>query len=223
MTNRRFTRLLIQATFAVALAIGGTLAVSIASPEAAFAQPSRDAGAEQFVQVQGQRIITLLSNPAMSPPNKTQAFKAIVDQIADVPRITGFVLGKYARSITPEQMKRFAPVFRAYEQSVYETQLSNFHGKTIQVTGSVARRPGDVVVSTVISGGGLSQPLPLAWRVLGGGSSWKVVDVQASGVWLAITQQQDFVSTIDNHGGDIDALISQLQQQARRREAGRSN
>jgi phospholipid transport system substrate-binding protein len=87
----------------------------------------------------------------------------------------------------------------------------------------VARRAGDVVVNTVISGGGLSQPLPLAWRVLGGGGSWKVVDVQASGVWLAITQQQDFVSTIDNHGGDIDALISQLQQQARRREAGRSN
>jgi phospholipid transport system substrate-binding protein len=223
MTSRRFTRLLTHAAFALALAIGGTLAVSIAAPSAALAQSTRDAGAEQFVQVQGQRIITLLSNPSMSPPSKTQAFKAIVDQIADVPRITSFVLGKYARSIAPEQMQRFAPVFRAYEQSVYETQLSNFHGKTIQVTGSVARRAGDVVVNTVISGGGLSQPLPLAWRVLGGGGSWKVVDVQASGVWLAITQQQDFVSTIDNHGGDIDALISQLQQQARRREAGRSN
>jgi phospholipid transport system substrate-binding protein len=223
MTSRRFTRLLTHAAFALALAIGGTLAVSITAPSAALAQSTRDAGAEQFVQVQGQRIITLLSNPSMSPPSKTQAFKAIVDQIADVPRITSFVLGKYARSIAPEQMQRFAPVFRAYEQSVYETQLSNFHGKTIQVTGSVARRAGDVVVNTVISGGGLSQPLPLAWRVLGGGGSWKVVDVQASGVWLAITQQQDFVSTIDNHGGDIDALISQLQQQARRREAGRSN
>jgi phospholipid transport system substrate-binding protein len=223
MTSRRFTRLMTRAAFAVALAIGGTLAISIASPEPAFAQSSRDAGAEQFVQGQGQRIITLLSNPSLSPSSKTQAFKAIVDQIADVPRITSFVLGKYARSITPAQMQRFAPVFRAYEQSVYETQLSNFHGKTLQVTGSVARRPGDVVVNTVISGGGLSQPLPLAWRVLGGGASWKVVDVQASGVWLAITQQQDFVSTIDNHGGDIDALISQLQQQARRREAGRQN
>jgi len=222
MTNRRFTRLLTQTVFAVALAIGGILAVSIASPEAAFAQSSRDAGAEQFVQVQGQRIITLLSNPALSPPDKTRAFKGIVDQIADVPRITNFVLGKYARSITPAQMQRFAPIFRAYEQSVYETQLSNFNGKTLRVTGSVVRQPGDVVVNTVISGGGLSQPLPVTWRVLGGGGSWKVVDVQTSGVWLAITQQQDFVSTIDNHGGDIDALIAQLQQQALRRAGGRS-
>ena len=37
-----------------------------------------------------------------------------------------------------------------------------------------------------------------------------MVDVQVKGVWLAITQQQDFVSTIDNHGGNIDVLIKQL-------------
>ncbi|HQT52523.1 MAG TPA: ABC transporter substrate-binding protein, partial [Phenylobacterium sp.] len=35
------------------------------------------------------------------------------------------------------------------------------------------------------------------------------------GVWLAITQQQDFVSTIDNAGGDISVLIAQLQRNSR--------
>jgi phospholipid transport system substrate-binding protein len=38
-----------------------------------------------------------------------------------------------------------------------------------------------------------------------------VEDVEAAGVWLAITEQSDFVSTIDNHGGSIDALISRLE------------
>jgi phospholipid transport system substrate-binding protein len=46
-----------------------------------------------------------------------------------------------------------------------------------------------------------------------------VVDVEVSGVWLAITQQADFVSTIDNHGGNIDALISRLEELARRQPA----
>ncbi len=222
MTNSRPRRRLIQAVFAAVLAVGGTFAVSAVSPYGqAFAQSARDAGAEQFVQAQGQRVIAALSNRALDPADRTRAFRAIVDQIADVPRITSFVLGKYARTITPAQMQRFAPVFRAYEQNVYQTQLGNFHGKTVRVTGSVIRRPGDVVVNTLISGGG-PQPLPVAWRVLGEGGSWKVVDVQASGVWLAITQQQDFVSTIDNHGGDIDALISQLQQQAQQHKSLRS-
>jgi phospholipid transport system substrate-binding protein len=56
----------------------------------------------------------------------------------------------------------------------------------------------------------------VSWRVMGGGTAWKVVDVQFKGVWLAITQQQDFVSTIDNAGGNIDVLISQLQRDAQR-------
>jgi phospholipid transport system substrate-binding protein len=55
--------------------------------------------------------------------------------------------------------------------------------------------------------------MPVAWRVLSSGGLWKVVDVQVKLVWLAITQQQDFVSTIDNAGGDIGVLIARLQQE----------
>jgi phospholipid transport system substrate-binding protein len=210
MTRRRFRRPLTQVVVAIALAIGGTCVYSAVSPGGqAIAQPSRDAQAEQFVQTQAQRSLDALNN---HPGEDERAFRAIVDEIADVPRITSFVLGKYGRTITPAQLQRFAPAFRAYEQNVYQAQLSNFHGRTVKVTGSIIRRPGDVVVNTVITGGDLTEPLPVAWRVLGGGGTWKVVDVQANGVWLAITQQQDFVSTIDNHGGDIDALSSQLQQ-----------
>jgi phospholipid transport system substrate-binding protein len=214
MTRHRFKPPLAQAAAAIALAIGGTFTALAVAPHEAHAQASRDAQAEQFVAVQAQRIVSILDDHTTSPGDRTRAFRAVVDQIADVPRITTFVLGKYARTITPAQMQRFAPVFRAYEQSVYETQLSNFNGKTVKVTGSVVRKPGDVIVNTIIGGPGYKQPLAVSWRVLGGGGSWKVVDVQASGVWLAITQQQDFVSTIDNNGGNIDALISQLQRQS---------
>jgi len=219
MTRNRFKPLLTQAALAVALAIGGAFTALTLAPREAHAQAGRDAQAEQFVQVQAQRIVTILDDHSTSPADRTRAFRAVVNEIADVPRITSFVLGKYARTITPAQMQRFAPIFRDYEQSVYETQLSNFNGKTVKVTGSVVRKPGDVVVNTIIGGPGYKQPLAVSWRVLGGGGSWKVVDVQAGGVWLAITQQQDFVSTIDNNGGNIDALISQLQQQSQQRRS----
>jgi phospholipid transport system substrate-binding protein len=222
MTSRRPTRFLTQSIVASALAIAGIFAVSTVSPDReAHAQASRDAGAEQFVQVQAQRVVSILDNHDVGQADRTRAFRAVVDQIADVPRITTFVLGKYARTITPAQMQRFSQVFRAYEQNVYETQLGNFNGKTVKVTGSAVRRPGDVVVNTLINGPGFKQPLPVGWRVLGDGGSWKVVDVETSGVWLAITQQQDFVSTIDNNGGDIDALISQLQQQSQQHRNAR--
>jgi phospholipid transport system substrate-binding protein len=212
MTSRpphRLARTLAAAV--VAAGAGAGLAAVSAAP--VHAQVPRDAGAEQFVQAQAQRVISVLNDRSQGNAEKIRVFRGIIDQIADVPRVTNFVLGKYARTITPAQRQRFATVFREFAQNVYETRLGDYHGETVRVTGSVVRKPGDVVVNTTIAGGKLSQPVQASWRVLGGGSSWKVVDVQVSGVWLAITQQQDFVSTIDNAGGNIDVLIGQLEKQ----------
>jgi phospholipid transport system substrate-binding protein len=205
MTNTTSTR---RGANAALLAFFG--AAAIAAP--AMAQNSaRDAGAEAFVQAKAQRVITVLANKGMSEAQKTQVFHQAVDELADVPRITNFVLGKYARTITPEQRARFTPVFRTYAESVYQSRIDDYRGEQLKVVGSVVNKPGDVTVKTMISGGQITQPLPVSWRVLGGGQTWKVVDVQFKGIWLAITQQQDFVSTIDNAGGNIDVLINQLQ------------
>ncbi len=193
---------------AALLAFFGATSFAVASP--ALAQ-ARDPGAEAFVQAKAQRVISVLANKGMPDAQKKQVFHQAVDELADVPRITNFVLGKYARTITPEQRARFAPVFRTYAENVYQNRIDDYRGEQLKVTGSVVRKPGDVIVNTTISGGQITTPLPVAWRVLGGGQNWKVVDVQFKGIWLAITQQQDFVSTIDNAGGNIDVLINQLQ------------
>jgi phospholipid transport system substrate-binding protein len=214
--------LFLKTTLAAAVALAGTALVSAVAPDrAAQAQASRDAGAEQFVQTQAQRVVSILNDKSRGDADKIRAFRGIVDEIADVPRITTFVLGKYARTIAPAQRDRFNVVFREYAQNVYEKRLGDFHGETVKVVGSTVRKPGDVVVNTVISGGRVSQPVAASWRVLGGGSSWKVVDVQVSGIWLAITQQQDFVSTTDNAGGNLDVLIGQLQKQVAQAKAAR--
>jgi phospholipid transport system substrate-binding protein len=200
------------------LAISAVLGVAaLASPLAALAQGgARDAGAEAFVQTRAQKIIGVLANKSMTTAQKNASFHTAIDELADVPRVTNFVLGKYARTITPDQKARFSVAFRTYAEGVYQNRLGDYHGENLKVTGSVVRKPGDVIVNTVVAGGQVSQPLPVAWRVLNTGGAWKVVDVQVSGVWLAITQQQDFVSTIDNAGGNIDVLIGQLQRGGQR-------
>jgi phospholipid transport system substrate-binding protein len=222
MHSRRSHTPLVHAAAAAALLIGAAGAMNATTVSAAFAQAPRDAGAEQFVQTQAQRVVAVLADKSQSTADKIRVFRGIVDDIADVPRITSFVLGKYGRSITPAQRQRFAVVFREYAQNVYEARLGDFHGEQVKVTGSVVRKPGDVVVNTTISGGKLSQPVEASWRVLSAGSGWKVVDVQVSGIWLAITQQQDFVSTIDNAGGNIDVLIAQLEKQVRQQDSQRA-
>jgi phospholipid transport system substrate-binding protein len=186
----------------------GALGLVLASP--ALAQ-ARDPGAETFVQTKGQRVVGVLADKGLADTQKKQIFRQAIDELADVPRITNFVLGKYARAATPDQKARFTKAFRTYAENVYQNRIDDYRGEQLKVTGSVVRKPGDVIVNTTLSGGQIKSPLPVSWRVLGGGQTWKVVDVQFKGVWLAITQQQDFVSTIDNAGGNVDVLINQLQ------------
>ena len=73
--------------------------------------------------------------------------------------------------------------------------------------------PRDVVVSSLVTGGDFQGQPVVNWRVLQGPQGWKIVDVQAQGVWLAVVEQQDFTSTLANSGGNVGVLTSQLRRQ----------
>jgi phospholipid transport system substrate-binding protein len=208
---------------ALALSLPGAAIMTAQAPPASAQPNTVQAGrqhaapeAEAFVQTEANKALAILRDSAMSLSAKKQAFYSFINQVADVPKITDFVLGRYRRSVTPAQYGAFADAFRDYADSVYESRLADYHGQGLQVTGSIARSPDDVVVTSVITGAGASGSSSLVnWRVQRGSDGrWRVVDVQAQGVWLAIVEQQDFGSTLANHNGDISLLIHQLQADA---------
>ncbi len=204
------------------LRLAGVLALAVAAPLALAAQPAAaqairghgDPGAEAFVQSEASKGVAILNDRSLGISAKKQAFYGFVNQTADVPRITSFVLGRYRRQVSQAQYQQFAEVFRDYADSVYESRLGDYHGEKLQVTGSLARAPGDVVVSSLVTGGDFKGQPVVNWRVLKGPDGWKIVDVQAQGVWLAVVEQQDFTSTLANANGNIDVLIHQLRTQA---------
>jgi phospholipid transport system substrate-binding protein len=199
-----------------AFAAASTAAAALAVPGTGMAQPARDPGAEAFVAKAADQVMGVLDDRKMGETQKEAAFNRIIDQIADVPKITTFVLGKYARTVTPAQKAQFAEAFRTYAERIYRDRLIQYHGENVKVTGSLVRKPGDVIVTSQVAGGQLSQPQKVGWRVMGGPGAWKVVDIEAQGVWLAITQQQDFVSTVDNAHGDVGVLINRLKSDVQR-------
>jgi phospholipid transport system substrate-binding protein len=202
------------AALVAAALVGAPVAATLAPASPAAAQARRDQAAEQFVQTQAQQVLGVLNDRALSVEQKKRTFESLIDQVADVPKITDFVLGKYNRTITPAQKREFNALFRDYANNVWQSRLGEYGGEKLVVTGSTIRAPGDVVVATRVQGGKLKQPAPVNWRVLKSADGrWRAVDVQVQGVWLAITQQQDFVTTVDNAGGKIDTLLTQLRAQ----------
>ena len=205
-----------SAAIALLLVTTPVIGLTLASPTPAFAQAQRDQEAESFVANEAGRALTIL-NQGRGTAQKKAEFRAFIDQVADVPAITRFVLGKYARTLSPQQYNEFAQAFRLYANSVYESRLGQYHGETLRVVASVVRKPGDVVVTSQVIGGQVRQPVEVKWRVIRGSDGrYRAVDVSIEGVWLAITEQQDFVSTLDNHRGDINVLVAQLRAQTDR-------
>jgi phospholipid transport system substrate-binding protein len=205
-------------------AAAAALVLAAAAGAGAFLLPApaeaqrvaRNAQAEAFVQAQASRAVAILANRSLSVGQKQVQFRTFVDQTVDVPRISLFVLGRYARGLKPAQRAQFETLFREYASNLYEARLGDYRGEQVRVTGSTARSANDVVVSSVISGGQLRQPEAVRWRLARAGSSWRVIDIEVRGVWLAVVQQQDYVSTLDAARGDINVLMNQLRQEVAR-------
>lgn len=170
-----------------------------------------DTAAETFVTQKANEALQILNESDIPLQDKKARFRALVDEVADVPRITRFVLGRYSRGLDQAELAAFSEAFRSYAIGVYEERLGDYAGETLEVTGSTERAPGDVVVHTQIAGGNQGEPLPVNWRVLtNDAGEMRVVDVEVYGVWLAINQREEIVGIIENNRGQVAAATQAL-------------
>ena len=189
--------------------------VVVAAP-AAYA--ARNAEAEQFTQTNATAALAAL-NAQSGPSQREQTFRQLMERFSDLPRIANYVLGRYSSQLRTDPSLRTAWIdtFRNYSFATYQTELDHYRGAAIRVTGSIERVPGqDVVVRTEMSENGQSRPMPVQWRLLKTGDSWRVVDVSlvldGNEIWLAQKQQRDFLAMLDSNHGDIRALMDHVRQ-----------
>ncbi len=177
------------------------------------AQDTRAPDAEAFVESNAQSVIETLQALQDGERNLDEVradFRDRIDRLADVERISNFVLGRYRRTASEEELEAFRETFREYAISVYETELTNYAGQTLSVTGSVTRSPGDYVVRSEVTGGPDGRTYDVNWRVLEADGELQVLDAQVFGVWLAQTQREQILSIIGNNRGQVSAATEAL-------------
>ncbi|AZU03069.1 toluene tolerance family protein [Glycocaulis alkaliphilus] len=183
-----------------------------------FAQPSSAQSAseaEAFVQREAQEVINALqayNEGELDEEALKRNFRDRIDVLADVPRITNFVLGRYRRGADEAELEEFRTVFREFAINVYESELGNYAGQTLEVTGSVTRSQGDFIVRSTVRANGAGDDVPVNWRVMSTDDGMKVVDAEVMGVWLAQTQREEITSIIGNARGDVSAATRALRQ-----------
>ena len=71
----------------------------------------------------------------------------------------------------------------------------------------------DTIITSHITHPDGSEPTDIGWRVRKREGKLGVIDVVVEGVSLSVTQRQEYAAVIQNHGGDIAALLDMMRQQ----------
>lgn len=124
------------------------------------------------------------------------------------PLMTSKTIGPQWRQATPEQKQKLQDEFRTLLVRTYAGALAQVKDQTVQVEPmrAGAAESGEVLVKSKIRGSG--EPIPLDYRLENSTGSWKIWDVNVSGLWLVANFQGQFKPVISS--GGIDGVIKAL-------------
>ena len=184
-------------------------AMSAVAPRLAFAQGVNDAGA--FVSDFAQKGIVDILAAQIPNAEKQTRFRAMFTNYFDLPAIGRFVLGRYTRTVKPEDMTAFTPLFEDVIVYTWSRRFSEYNGQTLKVGASTPDGDdGAIVKSTILGNAG--ENFAVDWRLRKRPDGWKIVDVIVAGVSMAITYRQEYTTLIAQRGG-FPGLLSQLEKQ----------
>lgn len=187
-----------------ATALAGML---IGSPFQALAQDD----AATFIDSMARQAIALAQHTRSSTLVQPE-LRQLVDQRFDLPLIGRFALGRHWNTATPEQRQEYLRLFEETIVRTYSRRFEGYAGQTLVVLGArSAGSQGDTLVQTELSqASGL--PIAVDWRVRESSGAYRVIDVQVSGISMAVTQRDEFNSIIVQRGGEIEGLLRVLRQ-----------
>ena len=136
-------------------------------------------------------------------------FEQIFARYADVPVIARSALGVAARSATPAQMATFTTAYQGYIGRKYGRRFREFIGGKIEVTDARAVKSYYEVISVAYLQG--ESPFDLRWHVSNKSGKDLFFNIIIEGVNMLASERTEVGALLDARGGDIDALIGDLQ------------
>lgn len=194
--------------------IAGLGIFSFTSAQPAASGPDAEAFTQNLID-QGIAILRDTADPA-----RRTKFRAFILQYADVQKTALFTLGNYRRTASETEVSDFVKAFQEFATATYESRLAQYKDQSLRVTGSIDNRPGDVTVNTIVVDRSAREPLRIAFRLLGGNSAYKFVDVQVEGIWLSVEQKEQFGAFLSQNSGKVPRLTADLNARAQRILAG---
>lgn len=193
---------------------GVTLAVSLGAaiaPSAAKAAAGSD-GAAAFLDDLGTRAVELLSDDSVPEAEREAAFDELLRGYFDVPAISRFIMGRYWRRMDDRQKAEFTSVFKRVMAKRFVPWFAGSSTDQFAI-GRVAQDSNNKKLFNVLSDVSLpsGEVVKATWRIRQGDKDYRVVDIVANGVSMALTLRSEYGSLLNQSNGDVDSLIELLE------------
>ena len=175
----------------------------------ARAQAAQDAG--RFLAELTDRAVDQLTEPGLSKDEQERRFRGLMDEGFDIPAIGRFVLGRYWRRANEAEQAAFLATFEDLIVHRFLPLFAEYSGDKISV--GVARpftsNPDFISVSSKLLREE-GEPVRIDWRVRRSDDGYRIVDIVAEGISIAVTLRSEYTSVLKQSGGDVGALVRKL-------------
>jgi phospholipid transport system substrate-binding protein len=190
-----------------ALALFGAAAAAGLAVPAAPARALTGAEARNLVERLVAEI-TAIINSGQSEARLLQEFERAFTRYADVPIIAQTTLGVDWRAASQAQRRAYVAAFTGYVSRKYGRRFNEFVGGRVTVTGVRTVRSFQEVNSIAELRG--QAPFRVDWLVSDQGGRPAVFNLFVDGISMLATERAEIGAMLDRRGGNIDALIADL-------------
>ncbi len=187
---------------------GLSVALLAASPNGSRAA---DAGAAAaFLASLTDQAIEQLTDASLPVMERERNFRSLFRANFDIPAIGRFVLGRYWRKARPEVRKDFLSAFEEIMAQGFTSRFAGYVDTKFEVASVQAlKRAGQFKVSSRITPT-KDEVYLVGWLVEHKNGQFRVLDVVAEGVSMAITLRSEYASVVKRSGGRVEGLVARL-------------
>jgi len=164
--------------------------------------------ATNVIETMADQAMAELTDQTLAEEVRRAKFVSLMDRYFAMDVVSCFVLGRYWRSISNDEIADFSKLLQNYLALNYANQFKEFNGEQFVVGNETQNHKDTFVNSQFVRPDG--PPVNIVWRMRQFDDIFKIIDVSIEGLSMGITQRDEFTSVIQQNNDDVGALTAAL-------------
>lgn len=172
-----------------------------------FAVPALAGDADGYVKKVARDVMSI-ANSGVGPAAMKSRFNSVLSRNVDINGIALLSLGPFSKQLPAGRKNEYLGLVRNYIAAFFVYYIDDFKGADLNVKGTSQQGRFTTISSEIKFNGGSASPVK--WRLVPGGGSYRVQDVNVRGVWLSLALKDRFTDILKRTKGDFAPLFDEL-------------